>query len=479
MLTFSEWCAKPENGYDESRLTDQQRRHLEAAWKADSEPASPISRIGNEVSRLTSKWRSNPEKCAQLEAVGERALAEGWSVQKCQYELLKVDRAIGPMILTPRSGGGQGSVLEASVLMSAGVSQDQAGQFYDQNTMDAALSAQYRGAGLQSIFKAALASAGRHVPTRIADQHIREVFELSAEGPSTISVSGILSAVVNKSLLASFAAVPMTFGKFSRSQPLNDFKPSKAFRLTGGGLLEKVAPGGEIKHATMSDSTYSLQADTYGKMISIDRRDIINDDLGALSTSPKILGRLAAITLERSVYELLLSNPSNFFHADNKNLSTGSGSVLSLAGLDAAFQLFASQVDSAGNPIMITPEILLLPPALQITGQNLVRAQTLVGTTGTPIPSSNSFAGMFSPVTSPFLGEAAGLTNADDEAWYLVAGAGDFSVVTVGFVGGHSEPFVEQGMMDFDRLGWQCRVFWDYGISMHEPKGGVLSNGNS
>ena len=41
-----------------------------------------------------------------------------------------------------------------------------------------------------------------------------------------------------------------------------------------------------------------------------------------------MIGRQSAHKVEEVVFTLLLSNPSSFFHADNKNRSTGAGSVL-------------------------------------------------------------------------------------------------------------------------------------------------------
>jgi len=54
---------------------------------------------------------------------------------------------------------------------------------------------------------------------------------------------------------------------------------------TGKDQYEKVAPGGELKHGTLGEESYTNKADlsacharagTYGLLLSIDRRDIIN-----------------------------------------------------------------------------------------------------------------------------------------------------------------------------------------------------------
>ena len=56
--------------------------------------------------------------------------------------------------------------------------------------------------------------------------------------------------------------------------------------LIGTDQYEQVAPGGELKHGTLGNETYTNKADTYGLMLSVDRRDVINDDLGPSPRCP-------------------------------------------------------------------------------------------------------------------------------------------------------------------------------------------------
>ena len=86
----------------------------------------------------------------------------------------------------------------------------------------------------------------------------------------------------------------------------------------------------------MTEAGSENQLKTYGAMITLTRQDIVNDDMGALMVIPRTLGRMAAVKLEKLVYTLLLSNPSAFFSTDNKNLLTGAGSALGIAGLTKA-----------------------------------------------------------------------------------------------------------------------------------------------
>ena len=110
-------------------------------------------------------------------------------------------------------------------------------------------------------------------------------------GFSTVDIGGILSNVANKFLLEGFFAVERTWRNICAVRNVSDFKTVTSYRLIGKDQYEQVPPGGELKHGTLGNETYSNKADTYGLMLSIDRRDIINDDLGAITTVPRKLGR--------------------------------------------------------------------------------------------------------------------------------------------------------------------------------------------
>src|SRR5262249_32409444 len=150
------------------------------------------------------------------------------------------------------------------------------------------------------------------------DSDIRRVFEIGRDmqagttGPSTYSLPTILGNIANKMALAGFTDTMITWNKFCRTRPANDFKTMTNVRLLSIERLVPVAPGGEIKHTTLVESSFTNQIKTYARILGLSRTDFINDDLGMFATIPTGLGRSAAVTLERLVYELLLSNPSSF-----------------------------------------------------------------------------------------------------------------------------------------------------------------------
>jgi hypothetical protein len=106
-----------------------------------------------------------------------------------------------------------------------------------------------------------------------------------------------------------------------RIKPANDFKQMSTYRLTGANKFEKVAPGGEIKHGTLSELTYTNQVDTYGKMLGIDRRDIRNDDLGAFTGRLRRAGPRGRRQLNEVFWTEWLDD-ATFFPTDKSNATT-------------------------------------------------------------------------------------------------------------------------------------------------------------
>lgn len=79
-------------------------------------------------------------------------------------------------------------------------------------------------------------------------------------------------------------------------------------QVQGKDQYELVAPGGEIKHGTLGNEQYTNKADTNALMLQIDRRDIINDDLGAITTVPRKLGRGSGLKINDVFWKTFTDN---------------------------------------------------------------------------------------------------------------------------------------------------------------------------
>ena len=230
------------------------------------------------------------------------------------------------------------------------------------------------------------------------------------------------------------------------------------------------------EHGTLGNQTYTNKADTYGLMLSIDRRDIINDDLGTITTVPRKLGRGSGLKLNYVFWSTFLNNTS-FFSTANKNYLEGADTALSIDGLTKAEVAFMDQVDSDGKPIGIMPAILLVPTALSATGTQLYKSMKLRDTSSsTKYPIASPHQGKFRVEVARYLSNAA-YSGSSSKAWYLLAMPDDLPVIEVAFLNGQESPTIETADADFNVLGIQARGYHDFGVALQDPRGGVKTKG--
>jgi hypothetical protein len=375
-------------------------------------------------------------------------------------------------------GGVSGAVLEAACLLTAKL--DGVERLYPEQTLEQA-SRRFRGGiGLQELLLEA-AWANGYTGRNFRDHRtvLRYAFGRGIEAAfSTVDIGGILSNVANKFLLDGFFSVERTWRNVCAVRNVSDFKTVTSYRLIGKDQYELVAPGGEIKHGTLGNETYSNRADTYGLMLSIDRRDVINDDLGAITTVPQKLGRGSGLKINDVFWTTFLNNAA-FFTAGNANFISGATTALGIDGLTAGEVAFLDQVDGDGKPIGVMPAILLVPTALSAIGSQLFKSLELRDNASTAkYPITNPHQGKFRVEVSRYLANAK-YPGFSAKAWYLLAEPTDLPVIEVAFLNGQEAPTIETAEADFHVLGVQMRGYHDFGVALQDPRGGVKAKGEA
>jgi phage major head subunit gpT-like protein len=496
-MGFEQWLEA--RGFTLADLSDAQKTSLEAMYNAEKNPGGKKdikatdldSVLGDsrkklerrqEIINLTAKaLQDSPEQLQLIEAMSRNAMEGDWDVQRYELELL---RACRPQATAQRfrqsDDAVTGDVLEAAICLTGKM--DKPEDVFSDKALEAADKRFRYGLGLQELLQLFAKRNGQpDVSTRDVNGLLRAAFAeppamLRASGVSTLSLPGILSNVANKFLRRGFDAVESTWRSIAATRSVRDFKQISSYSLTGDFQYVELAPGGQIKHATPGEETYNNQAKTYARMFGIDRRDIINDDLGALTQVPQRLGRGGALKLNDVFWTEFMDNGS-FFTAGNNNYDEDTDTALSIGALTLAETLFLNQTDPDGKPMAITPRILLVPNALNVTASQLMRDTMVfnnvaneVGTTGNP------HAGKFTVVRSTYLSNTA-YTGNSTTAWYLLADPNDIPVIEIAFLNGVESPTVEQADADFNQLGIQMRGYHDFGVALQEPRGGVKMAG--
>lgn len=363
-------------------------------------------------------------------------------------------------------------VLEAAVAVTAGLKSVESD--YSEQTLEAKDKQYGRGIGLQELLVEAARLNGYTGRARVSADNLSELLRASF---STHSISGLLSNVAHKFLLQSFNAVDQSWRQVASTRSVSDFKTYTSYRLTGGLEFQPVGDAGELKSAEVGAESFTNSVSTIGRMITITRQQMIDDDLSALSQIPARLGRGAAIAFNKIFWKEFLADNSTFYTSGRGNYLSGSDSALSVTSLTEAERLFMEQVDPDGNPIALAPSILLVPPSLYVPATTLMRSTEIRDTTSnSKYPVVNPHSGKFSVVNCVYLNTAA-VAGGSSTNWFLLANPGDISSIEVAFLNGNETPVVEQAEADFQHLGIRMRGYWDVGAKKQDHRAAVKSKG--
>lgn len=408
-----------------------------------------------------------------------KAIAEGMTIEEANAALIKALRENKPAIPSFYISGehaNKSQALHAAALISAGVTEKEVIASTSEAAIESASKHYRAGVGPQRlILECALANGFTDSMIDSMNWHSALGFAVKA-GFSTVSLTGILADVYNKRLLQGFNSADQSWREIAAIGNASDFKQTNSYRLNLLGGFDKVGPGGELKHAQLSDEAFSNQVETYGKMLGLTRQDIINDDLGALQKVPFQWGRAAMNSFNLVFWTEFMDNASFFTTGKGNKIETAA--ALSVAGLDAAETAFYAIKAADENVTGIKPAILLTPIGLKNLAKQLF-TDTVLGVTAlastskaSKDPISNPHAGSFKPVASPYLSDAL-ISGNSVKDYYLLADPQDCPVIEAAFLNGRQAPFVESSAAAFNTLGIQYRAYMDFGVKKQDDKGGL------
>jgi hypothetical protein len=291
--------------------------------------------------------------------------------------------------------------------------------------------------------------------------------EIAKLALSTSDFPSILADVANKTLRQAYEAYPRTFLPFSRRRSAVDFKNINAVQLGEAPSLIKVNEKGEFTHGSIAESKETYKLATYGRIVSITRQTIINDDLSAFTRIPAGFG-VAAATLESdTVWGIITSNSAMgdgvaLFHANHANLNTGTGSALALTGLGAGMAAMAKQKGLDGITVLnVQPRYLVVPVALQLAAFQMIAPNLAPAKSADLVPD---YIRALTPIAEPRL-DAASTT-----AWYLFASPDQIDTIEYAYLEGQDGVYIET-RQGFDVDGVEIKARLDFGAKAIDWRG--------
>ncbi len=314
---------------------------------------------------------------------------------------------------------------------------------------------QYRSYSLMDIARECLAHAGVNVRGMDKMAMVAAAFtHTSSDFPL------LLANVAEKAMLKGYDEADETFQLWTVAGSLSDFKIGSRVDLNTFPSLDKIADGAEYRQANVGERGESVQLATYGKLFSLTRQTIINDDLNAFTKIPRAMGRAAIRTIGDLVYAILTSNPAMsdgtaLFHASHGNLLTGSG--ISTGSVDSMGVAMGLQKDATGSTLNLNLAKLIVPRALRGTAMVVRESEFEVGASAKNNSVPNMVRNTFEVIAD------ARLDAASSSAWYGVADQNVNDTVEVSYLDGNQTPTLEQ------KEGWnidgvEFKVRMDAGV---------------
>ena len=344
-------------------------------------------------------------------------------------------------------------------------------------------SSEFKGQTLSELARAVGTRQGLNLRGLNSYQMLGEVLKHGGRrdiGLGTEDFTGILANVANKSLLMGWETANTTYRQWVRIGNLSDFKRANRTALSGMELLDVIPENAEYKYGKTADRTEYITAVKYGKLFSISREALINDDLNAFTAIPQNQGRAADLTINKAVYDSLglasgvgptLNQDSVALFATAHGNYTATSGGITVANLEVGRSAMAVQLDPTNSmPLNIQPSYLLVPSALSSAAKILVASEKdPVGSTnaigGATTP--NQFHNAFTVITEAYLD--SGVTDGAT-AWYLIANQNTTDTYEVGFLNGQQSPYLEsKNGWDVDGVEYKVRI--EAGIAALDYRG--------
>lgn len=184
----------------------------------------------------------------------------------------------------------------------------------------------FRAASIEYVARQCLERMGVNTSGLASrDQVAREILRRQASGGlSTSDFTSIFLDVANKSLLKAYEEAPATWRPIVNVVSASDFKTMYGISLSEAPDLDLLDEHGEYREGTVSDHQESYSVFSYGKMVYLTRKMIVNDDLRAFTRLPQLYGAASRRKESDLVWGKITGNPvmndgKALFHTDRGN----------------------------------------------------------------------------------------------------------------------------------------------------------------
>ncbi len=302
----------------------------------------------NQILRSAAAAAKTDPSAIQL---AEKAIEDGTSFQDFSLQIV---RSFAERVNRPVEGGGRATYFPMPGLSGGG---NGGGENDLETVLRAKLGDKTVDQGLKDVplFRAVEAAFAGHPAFRGFDFRGSSPQRIIERAYSTSDFANFLESASNRTVLSAYNTAPQGLRALSRAVHMSDFRPVSFLRLSEIGAVTAKPQGGVYQNTTLTEElAATVTAREFGRIVTLTRRALINDDLGAFGDLGATLGRGAA----RAEGELLAAILAAFtFTAANSATGAGVQAAITAGTVD-----LRRQVGPNGELLQFEPGVLVVAP---------------------------------------------------------------------------------------------------------------------
>lgn len=267
----------------------------------------------------------------------------------------------------------------------------------------------------------------------------------TTESADTSTWAQLLGDSVTRRVVAEYSTPTLQTWRtiVSDIQPVEDFRTQRVGRMGGYGTLPAVLEGGPYQPLTTpadEEATYAITK--RGGTEDLTLETVANDDRRWISKIPARLGRAAAQTLYRFVWDMLISgngvtctyDSTVLFHTNHANTDTSAALSQTNVGVGRRKMRDQAAYGDTSEILGLQPKYLVVPNELEELAFQLCNSAVAVPATAagpSDTPNINSAQGL-TPILVPYW--------TDENDWILVADPNMVPTLEIGFYQGREAP---------------------------------------
>lgn len=325
---------------------------------------------------------------------------------------------------------------------------------------------QFRSMSLLELGREHLERAGLNTRAMDRMQLATQILMFRSGGMmGTSDFASLLQNVATKRLRGGYEENMPSYRVWARRAPnAPDFKTMSVVNLAGAPDLLQTNEHGEFKYGSMTDGKETYALTTYGRIVSLTRQAIVNDDLRGFDRLVGAFGNSAARLENRTVYAILTANANMgdggaLFNATAVTTAgghanyTSSGTAISVDSLGVGRANMRAKKGLQSEELNLAPKYLIVPAAKEQLAYQYTSSQYVPALAS----SVNEFRAGGRTALEPVVEAILDANSAT--AWYLAADSGAIDTVEFCYLDGAEGPVIESEVgFEVDGLSYKCRL---------------------